>query len=136
MSSATEEVVAPPKRRQRSCLAQTIGSAIDGGIFGGAIGSIMATGNALQLGLTNGGFRLILRSGAASAVSIGGFLATYNGGVCSLERWRKRRDVVNPFIIGGIMGVAGAVPGYLTPHPAAPWAYRNPRALVSGGFTS
>lgn len=125
-----------PQKRQRSCLAVTVGAAIDGCIFGGAIGAIMSSGTAFQAGLTNGGLQVILRSGAASALSVGGFLASYNGGVCTMERMRSRRDVVNPFIVGGVMGVLGAVPGYLRPHPAAPWAYRNPRALVSGGLTS
>ena len=44
----------PPKRRI-SCLAKTIGSGIDGGIFGAAIGSLMATGPAFSHGLLNGG---------------------------------------------------------------------------------
>ena len=99
---------APPKRRQRSCLAVTISAAIDGGIFGAAIGSIMASGSALQLGIANGGLRLLMRSGMASAVSVGGFLASYNGGVCYLERFRRKRDVVNPAVVGGVSECAGA----------------------------
>ena len=131
--AAAEEA---PKRRQRSCLAVTISSAIDGGIFGAAIGSIMASGSALQLGFANGGMRLMLRSGMASAFSVGGFLASYNGGVCYLERFRKKRDVVNPAVVGGVMGMAGALPGYLHQNPQAPWAYKNPRAVIGGGMTS
>ena len=38
---------APPKRKP-SCLARTIGSALDGGIFGATIGSLMATGPAFS----------------------------------------------------------------------------------------
>ena len=122
------------QRRPRSCLGVTLGAALDGAIFGSAIGAFMAAGNAYRA--SSGGLKILLRSGAASGMSVGGFLATYNGGVCSLEKLRTRKDFVNPFIVGGFMGVAGAVPGYLQPLPAAPWAYRNPRALISSGFTS
>lgn len=100
---------APPRKKERSCLALTIGAAVDGGIFGAAIGAIMASGAALQAGFTHGGLRLILRSGFATAISVGGFLGSYNGGICTLERFRKRRDAINPAIVGGIMGVVGAV---------------------------
>ena len=123
-------------RRPVSCLAKTIGAALDGGIFGAAIGGLMATGPAFSHGLMNGGMRFIMRSGMQSALSVGGFMATYNGGICSLEKLRARRDVVNPFAVGFGIGVAGALPGYLQPLPNAPWAFRNSRALVGGGFGS
>ena len=32
--------------------------------------------------------------------------------------------------------LAGALPGFLTPMPTAPWAYRNPRALAGAGKNS
>ena len=32
-----------------------------------------------------------------------------SGGVCSLERTRGRRDVLNPFLVGGLMGAIGSV---------------------------
>jgi len=124
------------QRRKPSCLAKTFFAAVDGGICGAAIGSLMATGPAMANGLFNGGLRHIMRSGMASAVSVGGFMATFNGGVCSLEKARAKRDVVNPFLVGFGIGVAGAVPGYVQPLPNAPWAYRNPRALIGGGVGS
>merc|ERR1719198_1372017 len=34
------------------------------------------------------------------------------------------------------MGLAGALPGFLTPMPTAPWAYRNPRALAGAALSS
>uniref|UniRef100_A0A7S0E8Y0 Mitochondrial import inner membrane translocase subunit TIM22 n=1 Tax=Phaeocystis antarctica TaxID=33657 RepID=A0A7S0E8Y0_9EUKA len=124
------------KKKTGSCLGRTVGSLIDGGVFGGAIGSLMATGPAFSQGLFNGGLRILLRSGLQSAVSVGGFMATYNGGICSLESMRSKRDVVNPFLVGGLIGVAGAIPGFVRPLPTAPWAYKNPRALVGSGLGS
>ena len=123
-------------RRKPSCLARTIGSALDGGIFGAAIGSLMATGPAFSHGLLQGGLAHILRSGVRSALSVGGFMATYNGGLCTLEKTRQKRDVFNPFFLGGFIGVAGAIPGYVQPLASAPWAYRNPRALIGSGLGS
>ena len=124
------------KKRTASCLAKTVGSLLDGGVFGAAIGSLMAAGPAFSQGLFNGGLRFLVRSGLQSALSVGGFMATYNGGICSLERLRAKRDVVNPFLVGGLIGVAGSVPGFVRPLPNAPWAYRNPRALVGSGLGS
>ena len=124
------------KKRPASCLAKFVGSAIDGGVFGAAIGSLMATGPAFSQGLLNGGLRFLLRSGLQSALSVGGFMSVYNGGVCSLESLRSKKDVVNPFIVGGGIGIVGAMPGYLRPLPTAPWAYKNPRALVGNGLGS
>eukprot|EP00966_Prymnesium_polylepis_P065268 1514896-Prymnesium_polylepis.1 len=77
----------------------------------------MASGGALQLGFFNGGLQLMMRSGMGSAMSVGGFLASYNGGVCSLERFRRRKDAANPFVVGGAMGLVGAIPGYLVQSP-------------------
>ena len=54
------------KKRTGSCLGRTVGSLIDGGVFGGAIGSLMATGPAFSQGLFNGGLRILLRSGLQS----------------------------------------------------------------------
>jgi len=96
----------------------------------------MATRTALSYGFNLDALRLILRSGMTSAFSFGGFLAVYNGGICSLEKFRGSRDIVNPFVVGACIGVVGAVPGYLTPQPQAPWAFRNPRALVGAGLSS
>ena len=62
-------------RRPVSCLAKTIGAALDGGIFGAAIGGLMATGPAFSHGLMNGGMRFIMRSGMQSALSVGGVMA-------------------------------------------------------------
>jgi len=123
-------------RQRRSCLAKAIMSGVDGGILGGVIGSLMASRAVLSVGLSVESVKLIARSGVASAFSFGGFLAVYNGGICSLERFRKRRDMANPFIVGALVGVGGAIPGYLTPQPQAPWAFRNPRALFGAGLSS
>ena len=128
--------MAEQPRRKASCLAQTVGSLIDGGVFGAAIGSLMATGPAFSQGLFNGGLRIILRSGLQSALSVGGFMSVYNGGICSFESLRSKRDVLNPFLVGGLIGVAGGLPGFVRPLPTAPWAYRNPRALVGSGLGS
>ena len=89
------------RKRRPGCLARAIGSGLDGGIMGGAIGAIMASGTALQAGFSGGGLQLLARAGFRSAISFGGFLASYNGGICSLERMRGKRDFINPFVVGG-----------------------------------
>ena len=71
-----------------------------------------------------------------SAISLGGFLSFYNGGTCSLERARGKKDAFNPFAVGGLIGIAGGLPGYLTPMPHAPYLYRNTRALAGAGLSS
>lgn len=123
-------------RRQMSCLGKAITSAIEGGIIGGALGGIMASGSALSLGFSVQALGLIARLSFSSALSFGGFLAAFNGGSCSMERLRGTRDWFNPFVMGGVMGVAGALPGFFRPLPTAPWAYRNPRALAGAGLSS
>jgi len=128
--------IAKEQREQRSCLAKAVASGIDGGLFGGAIGLIMTSRTALSFGLSVHSLRILVAGTVSSAVSFGGFLACYNGGVCSLERFRRRRDAVNPFVVGGVIGVAGALPSYATPQANAPWAYRNPRTLVGAAFSS
>lgn len=135
-AAAPPEGSAAPKRRERSCLAVYIGSALDGGVFGAIIGALFATAPAVSHGLLNGGLRFIGASAMRSGFSLGGFMATYNGGVCSLEKARGTKDVLNPFVVGFGSGVVGALPGYVHPMPQAPWAYRNPRALLGGGLGS
>ena len=104
-------VVAPEERkklrREMSCLGKAIASAIEGGLIGGALGGIMASGSALSLGLSVQALVLVGRSSFSSAASFGGFLAFYNGGSCSMERLRGVRDWINPFIVGGVIGLAG-----------------------------
>ena len=34
---------------------------------------------------------------------------TDSGGVCSLEKWRARKDPLNPFLVGGVMGAFNGV---------------------------
>uniref|UniRef100_A0A7S4C3Y9 Mitochondrial import inner membrane translocase subunit TIM22 n=1 Tax=Chrysotila carterae TaxID=13221 RepID=A0A7S4C3Y9_CHRCT len=123
-------------KKPRSCLAKAIGAFLDGGIIGGAIGGIMASRTAIAFGPSLGALRILAVGMGQSGLSLGGFLAAYNGGICSLERMRNKRDVANPFIVGGIMGVAGSIPSYATPVATAPWAYRNPRALAGAGLSS
>eukprot|EP00316_Scyphosphaera_apsteinii_P009014 CAMPEP_0119307530 /NCGR_PEP_ID=MMETSP1333-20130426/8002_1 /TAXON_ID=418940 /ORGANISM="Scyphosphaera apsteinii, Strain RCC1455" /LENGTH=243 /DNA_ID=CAMNT_0007311093 /DNA_START=31 /DNA_END=762 /DNA_ORIENTATION=- len=125
-----------PKLQKPSCLAKAIVSAIEGGIVGSIIGSLMACPAAISLGISGTALRLIFQGGVRSAFQLGGFLACFNGGICSMERLRDQRDAKNPFIVGGVMGVAGALPAYLMPLPSAPWSYRNGRALAGAGISS
>jgi len=111
-------------------------SAIDGSILGGAMGAIMASRSAFELGAAGGGARFIGLSAVRSALSFAGFLASYNGGTCALESARGKRDVWNPFMVGGFIGVGGALPGWMTPLPHAPYLYRNNKALVGAGLSS
>lgn len=105
---------APKTRRELSCIGKSILALIDGGTFGAAIGGIFASANAI--GSITGGTesivgaaRTVFRASAASAMSLGLALGAYTGGVCSMERWRGKKDVVNPFVIGGIGGAIGAI---------------------------
>ncbi|KAL3913825.1 MAG: hypothetical protein SGPRY_007843 [Prymnesium sp.] len=113
-------------RRQPSCLAIGLSSGVEGGLFGCAIGGIMASGAAFQLGFLNGGLRLIVGNGLVTALQVGGFLAAYSGGVCALERARKQQDVFNPALVGGLMGMAGAV----SPHGSCWRATRNSECVL------
>ena len=45
-----------------------------------------------------------MRSGASLAAALAG----YSGGVCSLEKGRGKRDGINPFIVGGMMGAVSS----------------------------
>jgi hypothetical protein len=123
-------------RKRRSCLARMFNSAVDGVILGGALGGIIASTRAFELGVSGGAGRFMLASSLRSGLSFAWFLASFNGGTCTLENMRGKRDVVNPFVVGGLMGVAGALPGYMTPMPHAPWTYRNNRALAGAGISS
>jgi hypothetical protein len=104
----------PPKKRQLSCLGKGVISLVDGGLFGAAIGGVMASAqgiSALSSGTENvrGAVLLVARSAWRSAASLGMALAGYTGGVCSLERLRGRRDAINPFFVGGLMGAIGSI---------------------------
>jgi len=110
---AADEAAAP-KRRQLSCLGKTVIAFIDGGAFGAAIGGIVASAqgvSSLASGTESfvGMIRGIAGSGMRSGLSLGGALAGYTGGVCTLERTRGRRDGFNPFLVGGLMGALGSV---------------------------
>ena len=101
-------------RRQLSCLGKGIISCIDGGCFGAAIGAIFSSARAmssLAAGTESvvGALGMVARSGLQSGLSLGAALGFYSGGVCSLEQFRSKRDLVNPFLVGGIMGAFGAV---------------------------
>jgi hypothetical protein len=104
---------APPKRK-RSCLSTAIISFVDGGFFGAAIGSIIASVQGLS-GLAAGTESIrgvvmhILRSGGRSGASLGFALGSYSGGVCSMEKARGKSDIVNPFMVGGVLGAFGSV---------------------------
>ena len=133
----------PPRPRQRSCLAKGIVSFIDGGMFGGAIGGIIASAQAISA-LSAGSDTIVsavqhvVRSGFRSALSLGVALAGYSGGVCSLEKARGRRDMVNPFLVGGLMGAVGSVQRvefHDGQHKKRALSF-NPRAMMGGAFSS
>uniref|UniRef100_A0A7S0L0E6 Mitochondrial import inner membrane translocase subunit TIM22 n=1 Tax=Coccolithus braarudii TaxID=221442 RepID=A0A7S0L0E6_9EUKA len=96
----------------------------------------MASRAALSIGLHADAVRLVFGGAVAGAMQFGGFLAVYNGGICTTERLRGKRDMANPFVVGGVMGVSGALPSFVQPTSSAPWAYRNPRALAAAGLSS
>ena len=110
----TPRVQQQQPRRQLSCLGKSLISFIDGGTFGAAIGGIFAGVSAVSSVTAGsesilGAARTVFRASAASAFSLGVALGGYTGGVCSLERWRGKRDFINPFIVGGIGGALGAI---------------------------
>ena len=113
-TTPTAMTAAPEKKKTLSCLGRTLIAFVDGGTFGAAIGGIISSAQALgsiSAGTESvvGAFRTVARASAGSAASLGFALAGYSGGVCSLERMRGKRDFVNPFVIGGLMGAIGAV---------------------------
>jgi hypothetical protein len=134
---------APQRKRQRSCVGTAVVSFVDGSFFGGAIGGIIASASAIG-GIMSGAesvgsaFMHVIRSGGRSALSLGSLIAGYNGGVCTLERLRRKRDVANPFVIGGIMGFVGSVSRIEVhdgQHKRRVLAL-NPRAALSGALSS
>eukprot|EP00965_Chrysotila_dentata_P116741 3859217-Pleurochrysis_carterae.AAC.3 len=66
-------------KKPRSCLAKAIGAFLDGGIIGGAIGGIMASRTAIAFGPSLGALRILAVGMGQSGLSLGGFLAAYNG---------------------------------------------------------
>ena len=175
----------PPQRRQLSCLGRTIVAFVDGGTFGAAIGSIIATAQGVS-GIAGGvespfgALRSIVASGWRSGVSLGFALAgcacepslcfspcppmhdlrfdariggacfracacarrvprlADQGGVCSLERWRARKDALNPFVVGGLMGVVGSIQrvDYHDGRTKSRAFAINPRAMLASGTSS
>ena len=133
---------APPKRK-RSCLSTAIISFVDGGFFGAAIGSIIASVQGLS-GLAAGTESIrgvvmhILRSGGRSGASLGFALGSYSGGVCSMEKARGKSDVVNPFLVGGVLGAFGSVQR-VDVHDGQSMRRvfaANPRAMLGGSVSS
>lgn len=114
MSASAAAPSEAPKKRQPSCVGKSIVAFIDGGFFGAAIGSIVSSAQAIaSVAGGNESFlsacRNVARSGFQSGLSLGGALAGYSGGVCTLESARGRRDVLNPFLVGGVIGAVGSV---------------------------
>ena len=100
--------------RKRSCLVTGLVSFVDGAAFGSAIGGIIASAQSIS-GIAAGTETVlisighVLKSGARSGVSLGAAIGIYSGGVCSLEKARNKRDALNPFLVGGVIGAVGAV---------------------------
>ena len=130
-------------RRKRSCLGTTIISFVDGGIFGATIGSIIASAQSVS-GMMSGtetvrsSIMHVIRSGGRSFVSLGVALGSYSGGVCSLEKARGKKDVVNPFLVGGVLGALGSVQR-VDVHDGQTMRRvlsASPRAMVGGSVSS
>ena len=141
--AAFSKMVEPAKRKQRSCLSTAIISFVDGGFFGAAIGSIIASVQGLS-GLAAGTESIrgvvmhILRSGGRSGASLGFALGSYSGGVCSMEKARGKSDVVNPFLVGGVLGAFGSVQR-VDVHDGQSMRRvfaANPRAMLGGSVSS
>ena len=143
MQASSVEAAPTPQRRQRSCVANGCVAFIDGAFFGGAIGGIINSAQAMS-GLASGAetmgsaLRHVIRSSARSGISLGLALATYSSGVCSLERARGKRDVANPFLVGGMLGAVGSIQtvelhdGQRKTRALA----ANPRAMIGGTLSS
>ena len=136
--------VAPDKpRRQLSCLGRTLVAFIDGGSFGAAIGGIIASAQGLSslaagtesfVGALRGVASGAMRSGASLAAALAG----YSGGVCSLEKGRGKRDGINPFIVGGMMGAVSSVQrvDYHDGRTQSRVFAVNPRAMLTQSISS
>ena len=112
--SEAEQGSAPSQNRSQrraklSCLGKSILSFVDGSTLGATIGGIISSVQAMS-GLSAGNetlgsaVRHVGKSTLKSGFSIGGAIACYNGGVCSLENARGKRDAANPFLVGGLLG--------------------------------
>lgn len=137
-------IAAAPKKRQLSCLGKALISFVDGGMFGAAIGSIVASAQAVT-SVASGAdsipsaARGVFRAGWQGGLRLGAALAGYSGGVCSLEKMRGRRDAANPFLIGGVMGALGTVQR-VDYHDGQTQHRRvlsvNPRAMMGASLSS
>ncbi len=147
MSSAADTPAdggaAAAPRRQLNCLGKAIVAFLDGASLGAAIGGIISGAQAVG-GLSSGtetvgsAIRHVGRSALRSGLSIGGVIAGYTGGVCSLERLRSKRDVANPFLVGGVLGAASTL--RMVEHHDGRNKVRAlslvPRAMVGAGLSS
>ena len=71
-------------------------------------------------------------------ISLAAALAGYSGGVCSLEKGRGKRDGINPFIVGGLMGAVSSVQrqDYHDGRTQTRIFAINPRAMLTQSISS
>ena len=108
------------------CTILGLGNFIQGGIVGGAVGTVHAVVDGFTTGLRNepGFGRYVLQAGGSSAVSFGVWLGSYSATKCTLRISRGKNDLFNSFGAGSIAGMISSL------------RTRNPRIIVVSGVAS
>jgi hypothetical protein len=93
------------------CVALGITNAMSGAVVGGVLGAFNGAVEGRQLGLTmrTGFVPHMLRSGAANAISFGGFLGSYTAIKKYMRFTRLKDDPINAFTAGCVAGAVGSL---------------------------
>ena len=108
------------------CTILGLGNFIQGGIVGGAVGTVHAVVDGFTTGLRNepGFGRYVMQAGGSSAASFGVWLGSYSATKCTLRISRGKNDLFNSFGAGTIAGMISSLRS------------RNPRIIVVSGVAS
>ena len=108
------------------CTILGLGNFIQGGIVGGAVGTVHAVVDGFTTGLRNepGFGRYVMQAGGSSAASFGVWLGSYSATKCTLRISRGKNDLFNSFGAGSIAGMISSLRS------------RNPRIIVVSGLAS
>jgi hypothetical protein len=108
------------------CSVIGVANFIQGGIVGGAVGTMHAVADGFTTGARHDpGFgRYVLAAGGASAVSFGAWLGTYTSTKCVLKVSRGKSDLANSFGAGLLAGCVSSLRA------------GNARVILASGVTS
>ena len=108
------------------CTILGIGNFVQGGVVGGAVGSIHAIADGFTTGIRHDpGFgRYVVQAGVSSAASFGVWLGVFTSSKCVLKLSRGKSDLFNSFWAGTSAGMASSL------------RTRNPRIIAVSGLAS